>query len=151
MNPIDHPHGGGEGRTSGGRHPVDPLGQADQRQEDAVEQADGSVHRDEPPRTQEEGLSASWHARSGRGRSSTATCLKKAGRRARLDAERGDQDLEPPLHDPAQFVGLTFGVYNGHKHIPVYVSEEMVGPQVRRVLTDPDLQRPCADKKAKRR
>jgi large subunit ribosomal protein L2 len=28
MNPIDHPHGGGEGRTSGGRHPVTPWGQS---------------------------------------------------------------------------------------------------------------------------
>ena len=26
MNPVDHPHGGGEGRTSGGRHPVSPTG-----------------------------------------------------------------------------------------------------------------------------
>jgi len=28
MNPIDHPHGGGEGRTSGGRHPVTPWGKS---------------------------------------------------------------------------------------------------------------------------
>lgn len=28
MNPIDHPHGGGEGRTSGGRHPVTPWGRS---------------------------------------------------------------------------------------------------------------------------
>jgi len=27
MNPVDHPHGGGEGKTSGGRHPVSPSGQ----------------------------------------------------------------------------------------------------------------------------
>ena len=27
MNPVDHPHGGGEGRTKGGRHPVSPWGQ----------------------------------------------------------------------------------------------------------------------------
>jgi large subunit ribosomal protein L2 len=27
MNPVDHPHGGGEGRSSGGRHPVSPWGQ----------------------------------------------------------------------------------------------------------------------------
>ena len=27
MNPVDHPHGGGEGKTSGGRHPVSPTGQ----------------------------------------------------------------------------------------------------------------------------
>ena len=26
MNPVDHPHGGGEGKTSGGRHPVTPWG-----------------------------------------------------------------------------------------------------------------------------
>jgi len=26
MNPIDHPHGGGEGKTSSGRHPVSPWG-----------------------------------------------------------------------------------------------------------------------------
>ena len=29
MNPVDHPHGGGEGKTSGGRHPVSPWGQAE--------------------------------------------------------------------------------------------------------------------------
>ena len=28
MNPVDHPHGGGEGRSSGGRHPVTPWGQS---------------------------------------------------------------------------------------------------------------------------
>ena len=28
MNPVDHPHGGGEGRTAGGRHPVSPTGQS---------------------------------------------------------------------------------------------------------------------------
>jgi large subunit ribosomal protein L2 len=27
MNPVDHPMGGGEGKTSGGRHPVSPWGQ----------------------------------------------------------------------------------------------------------------------------
>ncbi|MDT3767142.1 50S ribosomal protein L2 [Gleimia hominis] len=31
MNPVDHPHGGGEGRTSGGRHPVSPWGQPEGR------------------------------------------------------------------------------------------------------------------------
>ena len=28
MNPIDHPHGGGEGKSAGGRHPVSPKGQS---------------------------------------------------------------------------------------------------------------------------
>ena len=34
MNPVDHPHGGGEGRTSGGRHPVSPWGKAEGRTRD---------------------------------------------------------------------------------------------------------------------
>ena len=28
MNPVDHPHGGGEGKTAGGRNPVSPWGQS---------------------------------------------------------------------------------------------------------------------------
>jgi large subunit ribosomal protein L2 len=35
MNPIDHPHGGGEGKTSGGRHPVSPWGKPEGRTRDA--------------------------------------------------------------------------------------------------------------------
>ncbi|MGH8861238.1 MAG: 50S ribosomal protein L2, partial [Jatrophihabitantaceae bacterium] len=31
MNPVDHPHGGGEGKTSGGRHPVSPNGKPEGR------------------------------------------------------------------------------------------------------------------------
>ena len=31
MNPVDHPHGGGEGKTSGGRHPVSPWGKPEVR------------------------------------------------------------------------------------------------------------------------
>ena len=31
MNPVDHPLGGGEGKTSGGRHPVSPWGQPEGR------------------------------------------------------------------------------------------------------------------------
>ncbi len=34
MNPVDHPHGGGEGKTSGGRHPVSPWGQSEGRTRD---------------------------------------------------------------------------------------------------------------------
>jgi len=34
MNPVDHPHGGGEGRTSGGRHPTNPNGKPEGRTRD---------------------------------------------------------------------------------------------------------------------
>ena len=39
MNPVDHPMGGGEGKSSGGRHPVHAVGQADQGLQDAQEPA----------------------------------------------------------------------------------------------------------------
>ena len=35
MNPVDHPMGGGEGKSSGGRHPVHAVGHADQGPQDA--------------------------------------------------------------------------------------------------------------------
>ena len=41
-----------------------------------------------------------------------------------------------------QFVGLTFGVYNGQKHIPVHGHRGDGRPQVRRVLADADVLRP---------
>ena len=44
MNPIDHPHGGGEGRTKGGRHPVTPWGKPQGRQ-DTRQQAHHEIHR----------------------------------------------------------------------------------------------------------
>src|ERR1700760_3365645 len=53
MNPLDHPHGGGEGRTSGGPPPGAPVGQADQGQEDPFEQVDQQIHSHQPPQAEE--------------------------------------------------------------------------------------------------
>jgi small subunit ribosomal protein S19 len=50
-----------------------------------------------------------------------------------------------------QFVGLTFGVYNGTKHIPVTVSEEMVGHKFGEFSPTRTYYGHAADKKAKRR
>ncbi len=49
------------------------------------------------------------------------------------------------------FVGLTFGVYNGRKHIPVHVSEEMVGHKFGEFSPTRTFNGHAADKKAKRR
>ena len=49
-----------------------------------------------------------------------------------------------------QFVGLTFGVYNGHKHIPVLVSEEMIGQKFGEYSPTRTYYGHAADKKAKR-
>ena len=49
-----------------------------------------------------------------------------------------------------QFVGLTFGVYNGHKHIPVPVTEEMIGHKFGEFAPTRTFHGHSADKKAKR-
>ncbi len=50
-----------------------------------------------------------------------------------------------------QFVGLTFGVHNGHKHVPVLVSEEMVGMKFGEFAPTRSFPGHAADKKAKRK
>ena len=50
-----------------------------------------------------------------------------------------------------QFVGLTFGVYNGNKHVPVSVSEEMVGHKFGEFSPTRTYYGHGADKKAKRK
>jgi small subunit ribosomal protein S19 len=50
-----------------------------------------------------------------------------------------------------QFVGLTFGVYNGKKHIPVSVSEDMIGHKFGEFAPTRTYYGHAADKKARRR
>lgn len=50
-----------------------------------------------------------------------------------------------------QFVGLTFGVYNGHKFLPVLVSEDMVGHKFGEFAPTRTFYGHAADKKAKRK
>lgn len=45
MNPVDHPHGGGEGKTSGGRHPVSPWGQLEGRTRKPNKRSDAQIVR----------------------------------------------------------------------------------------------------------
>jgi small subunit ribosomal protein S19 len=50
-----------------------------------------------------------------------------------------------------QFVGLTFGVYNGQKHVPVMISEDMVGMKLGEFAPTRTFYGHAADKKAKRK
>jgi large subunit ribosomal protein L2 len=45
MNPVDHPHGGGEGKTSGGRHPVNPAGKPEGRTRRKGQESDKLIVR----------------------------------------------------------------------------------------------------------
>ncbi|MBC8049085.1 MAG: 30S ribosomal protein S19 [Hyphomicrobiales bacterium] len=50
-----------------------------------------------------------------------------------------------------QFVGLTFGVYNGQKHIPVFITEDMIGHKFGEFSPTRTYYGHGADKKAKRK
>lgn len=50
-----------------------------------------------------------------------------------------------------QFVGVTFGVYNGQKHVPVLITEDMVGHKLGEFSPSRTYYGHAADKKAKRR
>ncbi len=149
MNPIDHPHGGGEGRTSGGRHPVTPVGQVDQGQEDALEQGERQVHPAQPP-SEEEGVAhvsrSIW-----KGPFVDGYLLKKAekargsGSNAVIKIWSRRSTILP------QFVGITFGVHNGHKHIPVLVTEDMIGHKFGEFAPTRTFYGHAADHKAKRK
>ena len=49
-----------------------------------------------------------------------------------------------------QFVGMTFGVHNGHKHIPVLINEDMIGHKLGEFAPTRTYYGHAADKKAKR-
>jgi ribosomal protein S19 len=147
MNPIDHPHGGGEGRTSGGRHPVTPWGKPTK----------GAKTRNNK-RT--DGLIVRAATRRRADRENAAQRLEGAVRR-RLPAQQGGSRPCIGRNEIIkiwsrrstilpQFVGLTFGVYNGKKFIPVQVTENMVGHKFGEFSPTRTFTGHAADKKAKR-
>ena len=69
MNPVDHPLGGGEGRSSGGRHPVTPWGKPTKGYKTRGNKR--TDEHDHPPPQQGQ---VRWRVPSGRVRSSTAIC-----------------------------------------------------------------------------
>src|SRR5438477_4601575 len=122
---------------------------ADQGNEDTQEKADGQVHHGEPSRAQAEVgdviVRSVW-----KGPFVDGYLLKKAdaarssGRHEMIRIWSRRSTILP------QFVGLTFGVYNGQKHIPVIVTEEMVGHKFGEFAPTRTFYGHSADRKAKR-
>ena len=74
-----------------------------------------------------------------------ADALQSAGRKDVIKTWSRRSTIMP------QFVGLTFGVYNGAKHVPVLVSEDMVGHKLGEFAPTRTFYGHAADKKAKRK
>src|SRR5665647_382614 len=149
MNPVDHPHGGGEGRTSGGRHPVTPWGKPTKGKKTRSNKSTNrfiliSRHKRKKYGTPDMVRSV-WN-----GPFVGGSLLKKAdvarasGRHGVIKIWSRRSTILP------QFVGLVFGVYNGQKHVPVSVNEEMVGHKFGEFSPTRTFHGHSGDKKAKK-
>src|SRR5437870_4893354 len=128
--------------------PRDAVGQTDKGRAHAQEQAHEQVHHAFAPRQDTRVI---LMARSvWKGPFVDGYLLKKAeaargsGRKDVIKTWSRRSTILP------QFVGLTFGVHNGHKHIPVLVTEDMVGHKLGEFAPTRTFYGHSGDKKAKR-
>ncbi len=128
MNPVDHPHGGGEGKTSGGRHPVTPWGQPTRGYKTRNNKRTDNMIVNRRSKESECKRIRNY---------GTFDKKRTVHRCARDDASIEDMNKRnekkvlrtwsrrSTVHP--DMVGHTIAVHNGKKFIPVYVSENMVG------------------------
>ena len=147
MNPIDHPHGGGEGRTSGGRHPVTPWGKPTKGYKTRNNKRDGQVHHAPPPRRRRRGSDDPFRLEGSVRRRLSA---EEGGEHAGLGPQRGDQDLVAPLDHHAAVRRPDLRRPQRQEVHPGAGQREHGGPEVRRVLAHPHFHGHSGDKKAKR-
>jgi len=137
MNPVDHPHGGGEGRTSGGRHPVTPWGKGTKGNKTRNNKvSDRMIIR---RRKQEVGRSYGTFSLEGSLPSTASSSRRRTSRAHRVATEIIKIWVAAVPTILPQFVGLTFGVYNGQKFHPGFGDRQHDRPQVRRILADAHL------------
>ena len=128
MNPVDHPHGGGEAHHTPGGHPVTPwgkptLGYRTRKKGKAVRRDD----RPRPPPRQEEEEAALM------GRSTKKGPFVEERLMGRIEQmnESGHKQMVKTWSRTStifpEMVGHTIAVHDGRKHVPVFISESMVG------------------------
>ena len=126
MNPVDHPHGGGEGSTTAGRHPVTPWGVPTLGY-----------------RTRKKNKASDRYIVRGRRRGKGKRQMSRSSKKGPWVEERLMTRIEAMNSRAArstmiktwsrtstifpEMVGHTIAVHDGRKHVPVFVSESMVG------------------------
>src|SRR5262245_42332364 len=126
MNPVDHPHGGGEGKTKGGRHPVTPwgvptLGKRTRRKHKESDRLivrgrrRGKEQRRKMRRSSKKGPFVEDRL-MGR-----IEAMNVSGQRRMIRTWSRASTIFPEM------VGHTIAVHDGRKHVPVFVTEQMVG------------------------
>ena len=141
MNPVDHPLGGGEGKSSGGRHPVSPWGKPEGRTRDKNKPSPEAHHPAPPharvaevgemPRSLKKGPFVDEHL------------LKKVDELNSRNEKRVVKTWSRRSTIIPDMVGHTIAVHDGRKHVPVYVTESMVGHKLGEFAPDPDVPVPC--------
>ena len=126
MNPVDHPHGGGEGKSKGGRHPGDAVGSPHAREAHAP-QAQGIRPADRPRPPPRQGAQVIVSRSSKKGPFVEPRLLARiesmnaAGEKKIVRTWSRTSTVFPEM------VGHTIAVHDGRKHVPVFVTESMVG------------------------
>jgi hypothetical protein len=146
MNPVDHPHGGGEGRTSGGRHPVTPWGKPTKGKRTRTTRRPTSSSSGRVTRRRR---GKRWLVPSGKARSSTCYLLKKAEAAQDAGKQDCDQDLVASLHHPAAVRRPDLRRLQRPEAYPRLRERGHGRPQARRVCADAHLPGHAADKKAR--
>ncbi len=147
MNPVDHPLGG---RTRGGRHPVTPWGKPTKGKKTRKNKRTAKFIMVSRHARKKQEVGAIMARSVWKGPFVDGYLLKKAdaarssGRHEMIRIWSRRSTILP------QFVGLTFGVYNGQKHIPVIVTEEMVGHKFGEFAPTRSFYGHSSDRKAKR-
>ena len=124
MNPVDHPLGGGEGKTSGGRHPVSPWGIPTKGYKTRnAKRTDRFIVSDD-----EVGHEVRYMSRSlKKGPFVDVPLLEKIEGMNRGGDKKVIKTWSRRSTVIPEMVGHTIAVHNGKKFIPVYVTENMVG------------------------
>ena len=141
MNPVDHPMGGGEGRTSGGRHPCSPWGQLSKGLKTRNNKRT-DAHDRQAPRTRRASRSFRCRVQSRRARSSTVISPRRSPPHRRPRAKKVIKTWSRRSTITPEAVGLTFAVHNGRKFVPVFVTENMVGHKLGEFAPDAHVPRP---------
>ena len=130
MNPVDHPHGGGEGKSKGGRHPVTPwgvptLGKRTRRKHKESDKLivrravagknDVRIGRSEVSRSSKKGPFVEERLMS------RIEEMNASGQKRMIRTWSRTSTIFPEM------VGHTIAVHDGRKHVPVFVTEQMVG------------------------
>ena len=121
MNPVDHPHGGGEGKTSGGRSPVSPWGQSAKGLKTRRPQRSDKLIITR--RKKEKVMTRSvW-----KGPFVHPSLLKKIDKLKDAPNKKPIKTWSRNSTIIPDFVGHSFMIHNGKSFIPITISEEMVG------------------------